>query len=201
MKKKHLLVLVVTMGMANGCWESSEPPALKVEVADAVGPKARTEPDWAGADMQVWRFAKDRGVHGNDLMKRTIGPYELMFVRDLPEKIPPMHAGPTSTPELWVVRDGETLFTFDDAKMASVLMTDEAMALATLFADDLSWMGADEIHALAQAQDHGVTTLSWIHNKQSYPSNSDTWERIVVTATQDGTKVHSERLKGYVRPE
>ena len=38
-------------------------------------------------------------------------------------------------------------------------MTDEAMALATLFADDLSWMGADEIHALAQAQDHGVKTL------------------------------------------
>jgi hypothetical protein len=201
MRNKHLLVLVVNMGVANGCWESSEPPALKVEVADGVEPKVRTEPDWSGGDMQVWRFAKDRGVHANDFMKRNIGSYELMFVRDLPEEIPPMHAGPTSTPELWVVRDGETLFTFDDARMASVLMTDEALALAKLFADDLSWMGADEIHALAQAQDHGVTTLSWTHNKQTYPSNSDTWERIVVTASQEGTKFHSEPLKDYVRAE
>jgi hypothetical protein len=81
-------------------------------------------------------------------------------------------------------------------------MTDQAQALAKIFAEELSWMGAVNIHAITQAQDDGVTTLSWIHDKQSYPpSRLSNWFKVVVTATQDGTKVHSERLKGYVRPE
>ncbi len=203
MGRNILAVLAgLALALANGCFESQQPETLNLETAsDEVGPSVRVEPEWSGPDMQVWRFAKARGVHGNDFSKRTIGADDLNLVRDLPEEIPPIHAGPSATPELWVVRDGESLFTFDDARMAPVLMTDEAEALAKIFAGDLNWIPPDEIHAITQAQAKGVTTLSWIHNKRTYPpSNSDNWVKITVTASQEGTKTHSERLNEYVRP-
>lgn len=203
MDSKHMMVLALMFAMATGCWDDLNLTSPEDEQsADVEKAKPRVVPDWSDADMQVWHFAKAKGVHGTDFMKRTVGQYELMCVRELPEEIPPIHAGPPDSPELWVVRDGESLFTLDDAKMAPVLMTDQAQALAKIFAGELSWMGAVNIHGITQTQDDGVTTLSWIHDKQSYPpSRLANWFKVVVTATQDGTKVHSERLKGYVRPE
>jgi hypothetical protein len=199
MMHMHRLLLAVSLGSASGCWGSADVPETQVGPVD---PPVRTVPEWSEADMQVWHFAKERGVHGTDLAKRTIGPYELMHIRELPETTPPIHAGPPAIPKIWVVRADDALFTTTDAQMADVLMTDDAMSLAELLAADLHWMGADEIHALVQTRDNGVTTLSWIHSRGSYPpSRSSHWEKVVVTATSEGTTTEREPLKDYVRKE
>jgi hypothetical protein len=185
-----------------GCGQLNKSAALD-SAGDEEGaePLVRVEPQWSAADMQVWRFAKDRGVHGTDFSKRTFGSYELMLIRDLPEKTRPIHAGPSATPEVWVVREGETLFEFDDPKMAPLLMTKEAKALATLFAGTLSSMGGSDIHAITQTEADSGTTFSWIHNEDTYPSNVDVWIRVTVHASEQRTVMNSEPLKDYIRPQ
>lgn len=199
MMHMHRLLLTITLGSASGCGGSSEVAETRVDLGESPVP---TVPDWSEADMQAWHFAKERGVHGTDLMKRSIGRYELMCIRELPETPPPIHAGPPAIPKIWVVRADDALFTMADAQMADVLMTDDAMSLAEILAADLSWMGADEIHALVQTQEDDVTTLSWIHDRGTYPpSRSSHWEKVVVTATPEGTTTERALLKDYVRTE
>lgn len=86
--------------------------------------------------------------------------------------------------------------------MAPVLMTPNAEALVKVYIQMLSWMGADDAHAIQQAQTDGVTTLTWVHDRQEYPPmEAANWERITVTATKDGTRVDRQSIKDYVRPQ
>ena len=195
-------VLCLSSVFVIGCGPRDKTAAMDLaEDEEGVDQVARVEPKWSAADMQVWHFAKERGVHGTDLSKRTFGAYELSLIRDLPEETPPIHAGPTARPELWVVREGDSLFEFDDPKMAPLLMTKDAKALATLFAGTLSWMGASDIHAITQTQSNGETIFSWIHNEHTYPSDVDQWIRVTVHASEHQTVRNSEHLKDYIRPQ
>ena len=184
-----------------GCGD--EPPAADAaEVRSAEEQTTeRAVPDWPEADMAVWRFAKERGVHGTDLSRRTMGEYEFLEVQELSDKIPPIHAGPSATPKLWVVRHGSAIFAMDDAAMAPLLMSKDVSVLLKIYVAKLTFMGAEDIHDVQQNQAGGVTTLSWVHNRRTYPSNSDDWERVTVTANNDGTRIDGEDLRDYIRSE
>jgi len=174
---------------------------VKPEV-QAVAPVERTVPDWSEADMAIWHFAKARGVHGNDISRRAVDDYGFFRVRDKSAKASPIHAGPPKTPSIWVVRSGDTLFELEDAAMGPVLMTKNAEALVKVYIKTLSWMGADDAHAIQQSQTDGVTTLTWVHDRKEYPPmEAANWERITVTATKEGTRVDRQSLKDYVRPQ
>ncbi len=184
-----------------GCGD--EPPAADAAEVQSAEEQAteRPVPDWAEADMAVWRFAKERGVHGTDLSRRTMGEYEFLEVRELSDKVPPIHAGPSATPKLWVVRHGSEIFAMDDAAMAPLLMSKDVSVLLKVYVSKLTFMGAEDIHDVQQNQADGVTTLSWVHNRRTYPRNSDDWERVTVTANNDGTRIDGEDLSDYIRPE
>ena len=152
--------------------------------------------------MAIWHFAKARGVHGNAISRRSVDDHGFFLIRDKPSKTPPIHAGPPDTPSIWVVRSGDAVFEPEDAAMAPVLMTPNAEALVKVYIQMLSWMGADDAHAIQQAQTDGVTTLTWVHDRQEYPPmEAANWERITVTATKDGTRVDRQSIKDYVRPQ
>jgi hypothetical protein len=73
--------------------------------------------------------------------------------------------------------------------------------LLKVYVDKLTFMGAEEIHDVQQSQNDGVTVLSWVHNRRTYPSNWDEWERVTVTSTKDGTRIDAEKLSGYSRSQ
>ncbi len=192
---------VLTLGAALiavvGCGNT---PSVEVQSAEPV--VERSAPDWPEPDMAIWHFAKSKGVHGNDISRHAVDDYGFFRVRDKPAEVPPIHAGPPPTPSIWVVRSGEVLFDMDDPAMARVLMTKSADALVRVYSKVLSWMGSSDAHAITQNQSDGVTSLTWVHDRKEYPPmGGPNWERVTVTSTTDGTRVDTETLKDYIRPE
>lgn len=188
-----LLVWCGAMGCGDGAKEAPlEAATIVIE---------RSVPDWSEADLEVWRFAKAQGVHGTDISRRKMGEYAFFEVRDLPDETPPISAGPPAIPTLWVVRHESRLFDMDDAAMAPLLMSKDVSVLLKVYVDKLTFMGAEEIHDVQQSQNDGVTALSWVHNRRTYPSNWDEWERVTVTSTKDGTRIDAEKLSGYSRTQ